>query len=394
MARILSLILAVAALVAGGPALAQGPHGDAAWVDGGLGRGITVISADGRSALNLRARFQARATESIPLPGTDDWVTEFLIRRARVVLQGHILGESWRYYVQYGFSNLDMEPDLRLPLRDAYLTWRATRDFHLRVGQMKVPFDRQRVVSSSALQMVDRSIVVQELNLDRDVGIQAFSTDLFGMGERLGYQLGLFGGHGRNRLGTAAGVLVVARLQVTPFGAFDDYVEADLDRSPRPRLAVAGGWARNVNTNRERSTFGPVLPTARFDYDHLEADLMFKWRGLSVISEVIYRQSDRLFEERVVGTDTVREYARPGWGWFVQSGYMLSEHFEIAGRYGDLHPLEPDIPTFRRTREVGAAFSWYSRRHDFKLQSDWFTLIQEGAPGAQQQARVQMQLFF
>ena len=217
-------------------------------MDIGLGRGVTIRTADDSASLNIRARIQVRSTL---VDNTNDVadLLEVSIRRARLVFQGNASGPSLTYYLQLSFSNLDNEADLRLPLRDAYVTWSPVRDVNVRVGQMKVPFSRQRLASSSALQLVDRSIVVTELNLDRDVGIQVFSRDLFGV-NKVGYSLGLFGGEGRNRLGRAIGLLYTGRIEAWPLGPFDDLVEGDIERSDRPRLAVGANVGYNQNTNR------------------------------------------------------------------------------------------------------------------------------------------------
>ena len=228
-----SAVLTSALFAATNPALAQTKAPDATpaaqvraekpapamVVEGGFGKGATIKSSDDRFSLNIRGRIQARATVTETDGDGDPPVTGFQVRRMRVVLQGNALGPELTYYIQLAFSNLDMESDLRSPLRDAYFTWAIARDANLRVGQMKVPYGRQRVVSSSALQMADRSIVVAEFNLDRDVGLHLFSKDLFGLGEKLGYSLAVFGGDGRNRVTDAFGLLYAARLQVTPMAS-------------------------------------------------------------------------------------------------------------------------------------------------------------------------------
>src|SRR5690606_30764674 len=84
-----------------------------------LGRGVTVQSADDRFALTVRARGQLLFRAISDAPGADDGFASFEIRRARLLFQGHLFGEDWQYYIQLGFSNRDMERDLRLPLRDA-----------------------------------------------------------------------------------------------------------------------------------------------------------------------------------------------------------------------------------------------------------------------------------
>jgi phosphate-selective porin OprO and OprP len=361
-----------------------------------LGEGMTAQSRDGSSLLNVRARMQIRATHSTASPQGDPPSTGFMIRRARLVFQGHVFSRDWEYYLQLGFSNLDMEPDLRIPLRDAAITWRRLRDFNIRAGQMKVPFDRQRVISSSALMFPDRSLVVQELNLDRDVGVQALSRDLFGLGHRLGYQVGVFGGDGRNRIAREPGVLVVGRIQVAPMGGnfdeFDDYSESVAERPKSPKFAVAGGAAYNRNSNRSLSTFGEPYQVARFDYVHGETDLIFKWRGWSLQAQWIYRQADRASESGLVDGVEVVEESRSGHGWFTQSGYRFTFPLEFGARYGELHPLGDTAVELQR--ELGPVVGYYFKDHNLKLQADYFYLFGPDIREGRHEARVQMQLFF
>ena len=359
-------------------------------VTGEFGRGVTFRTADERFSLNLRARMQARFTlAERPVEPK----TEFQIRRARLVLQGNLFGRDQQYYIQLGFSNQDTEPDLRLPLRDAYFIWSRFRDVSVRVGQMKVPFGRQRVVSSSAQQMVDRSLAVGEFNLDRDVGLVLFSKDLFGLGSRLGYQLGVFGGDGRNRLSDVFGLLWVARVQVTPFGEFDDLVEADVQRLPRPRLALGFGAAYNQNSRRARSTFSDTYLEG-FDQLHLGADLTFKLAGFSLAVEWLWRRANESSHMVTVSGASVTEYARSGYGYHVQAGYLFNDHLEVSARWAQVIPFRGSDPRLHRTRELGAGASWYFAQHNLKIQADWFNVFREEFADGQHQARVQLQVYF
>ncbi|MGE3177193.1 MAG: porin [Vicinamibacterales bacterium] len=360
-------------------------------VEAGLGRGVTVRSADDSSSMNIRARVQVRGTFS---DNTDDALTgstEAAIRRMRLVFQGNALGPRFAYYVQLGFSNQDTEADLRLPLRDAYLTWTATRDLVVRVGQMKVPFSRQRVVSSSALQMVDRSPVVAELNLDRDVGIQLFSKDLFGT-RRLGYALGLFGGEGRNRLGRAAGALYSARVETWPFGPFDDFVESDHHRSRAFRLAIGANAAHNQNTNRPRSTTGDPYPAGDVDYTHLGVDATVKHRGCSATWEWTFRRADRETSTVGSGSTAAVVQARSGWGTFMQGGCLVTPRLELSARRSRLAPLRSRASPLVESDEYAVGVSHYPREHNLKLQADYGYEIAQGRHN--HQIRSQLQLFF
>jgi phosphate-selective porin len=268
-----------------------------------------------------------------------------------------------------------------VPLRDAYVTWSPLRDVNVRFGQMKVPFALQRRVSSGSLQFADRTAVMSELNLDRDSGLVLLSNNLGGLHGTLGYQVGVFGGDGRNRAYADPGVLAVARLQVKPLGPIDELVEADLGHSPTPRLMLAANAAWNSGSRRAQSTLGAAFAHARFDYRHLGADAQFKWRGLSLQGEWLYREADR-DETSVVQKDGSKlvERSRSAWGVYGQAGYALTGHWEVAARYGTLHPLHTAAGNAKDLRqdEAGVGVNWYGAGHDFKVQTD----LSRVAPGA------------
>lgn len=364
---------------------------------------------DGTFSVSLRARIQARFTFRTDEEATETGeptelaAQEFQIRRQRLVLRGHALTKKLQYYIQYGFSNEDMEPDRPVPLRDAYVTWEPTRDLRLRFGQMKVPYNRQRMISSSALQFADRSLANNELNLDRDVGIYAFSKDLLGLGHRLGYSVGVFGGDGRNRLSTHHGVLYFARLEARPFGEFEDDTESDWGRSKKVRLAFAFSVARNVNTRRERSTIGDTRALGGLDYTHGAADMIFKLAGFSLQSEVMFRRAApgmSVVSEIDDAGNLTTEYARNAWGWFAQAGQLLTENLELAARISEVHPRELTDPELKPSRETGGAVSYYWKEHALKLQADYFYLTREQTLGdakvttGRHQVRVQFQVYF
>jgi len=381
--RVLVLCLACARVASAGNAPSPAVRTSAA-----PGEGVSVSTDDGRFALHLRARAQARVEESwSAAAGRTD---EFMIRRMRLSLKGHAFDPHVEFALQLGFATSDLDPDAPAPLRDAYVTFTALRDAHLRVGQMKVPFDRQRVNSSSALQFPDRSLVTQELTLDRDVGVQVFSTDVLGLGHVLGYQLGVFGGDGRNRTNPSAGVLGVARIEWTPFGRFDDDEESDLERRADPKLAIGVGAGFNENTDRPRSTLGRPSGAARFDYRHGEIDGTFKWRGFSTTAAAIVRLSDR----DSVDTGGTRDFSRSAVGWFVQAGYLVDPQWELAARYGDLTPVGATDPALVRTRELGLGLNWFLSGHDLKLQTDAFWITGDDLAVGTVQVRSQLQLFF
>lgn len=398
---LLTLLLSQAAEVplapeAGGPLLLPAPDAGVtspfhAEVTAKYGEGVTFQS--GEVKLNLRGRIQAQFLSVFPTEGSDAArQNAFMVRRARLALKGDF---PWKLsvYLQLAFSNLDMEPDQPNVLRDFNIQWAPFRDLSFRLGQMKIPFDVQRVVSSSSLQFVDRSTATAELNLDRDVGLVAYSDDLFGWDDRLRYAVYVFGGDGRNRVTTNPGLLFGGRVRFSPFGKFDDKHEGDPERDPRLRLAFGAGAARNNTTNRPRSTLGLPYQAALFSYTHATGDVHFKWRGVSLLSEIYWRQADTDSATNTVRGAQVTEYSRSGWGWFVQGGVYVTDWLELAARYADTRPIGATDPAFTRLTEVGGTVNLMFKKHDLKLQTDFFWL-DEGNNRSRLQLRVQAQVFF
>jgi len=252
------------------------------------GRGLLFHSDDDLFSMQIRGRMQIQGFVESGVSSSDPASADFMIRRGRLLFRGHLLDANLEYYVQLGMAPRDMDPDPLIPVPVAQLAWTGLRDLSIRAGVMKIPFSRERVISSSALQLVDRSIVNAELAVDRDNGIQLYSNDLFGLGGYLGYQLGIFGGDGRLRVNNDLGLLYVARVQVQPFGRFDDQLsEADLTRQERVRLSIGAGFAYNGDTNRRRRTTTDFYraPPTRFSYMHAAAHPSLQYAGLSPQSD-------------------------------------------------------------------------------------------------------------
>jgi hypothetical protein len=66
----------------------------------------------------------------------------------------------------------------------------------------------------------------------------------------------------------------------------------------------------------------------------------------------------------------------------VQSGVMLTDNLEIAGRFAQSMPVGPDgpmerDPAWRLANEVTGVASWYFHGHDLKVQADYTYLFSD-----------------
>ena len=362
------------------------------------GKGLTVTTNDGRFGLTIRTRAQLRETLA---RDQDKTTNEINVKTLRLVTQGHVLTTDLKYNIQLAFGTNDFETGNPSPIFDAFVDYTRVRDLNVRAGQYFVPFDRARTIREFALQLVDRQQVVQELTLDWDVGLMLYSSDLGGLNGLLGYHLFIGGGEGRNRFGgQATGGIYVARLVVRPWGAFDEDQEGDLQRLPKPRLAigVAGGY--NQDTNRQRSTTGNTLTLGTLDYRHAAADVVFKYSGFSFLGEAVVRTAGQDFIEGTNASGaTIREYSRSGWGYFLQAGMMLSPLVEVAARWDHLFAFDGTDPALvtqvnTQGRQVGGGLNVYLNGHAFKLQTDYFYIFGEDRSAGRHVARLQLDASF
>ncbi|MFN3466580.1 MAG: porin [Candidatus Brocadiales bacterium] len=349
-------------------------------------KGFYLESLDGKFHLAMSGRIQVlytfndretdiNTTASATSPGDRD-TSSFRLRRGRLVWDGHAFTKDLKFHMNLetpgtsqGTHLLDYYVDYSgLPEIGKYLA--------IKGGQFKVPFSRQRLNSSSSLQLVDRSIVNDEFNLDRDVGVD-FHRDLFG--GKLEYHLGIFTGHGINRQNENAdnNMLYVGRIAWNPFGSFE-YKEPDLDYSKTLKAAV--GFAAAHNAGGEIRT-GSVRTAVNDDLymNIFTVDGGLKYKGFSLLSEAFLRN---LREPAGVST---RSNRTNGIGYMVQGGYfIIPKRLEVASRYAwldrefnrdknDVAILVGEGTTSRTLgsdEEITFGLNYYFNGHKNKLQAD------------------------
>ncbi len=352
------------------------------------GTGLVLKSKDGRFSIAPRLRVQFRYTLE-----NDNEASEvghsFQVRRARLQFKGNVFGKHNKYKVEFAFSPRDLGFKDGNPTKTPILTWYTEFDylwdFTIKVGQYKIPFNRQRVISSGNLEMVDRALGNGEFNLDRDMGIEFLSKDLAGLGY-LRYHAGVFMGEGRDRFETEDdfGLNYLGRLEILPMGGADgkwDYSEGDFDRQRKPRLSLGVAYSFIDNARKDRGIKGSTpADGGTTDYHNLTADFMFQVAGFSLSGEFYWREGKRNFGDATVVDDMGNEIPAPqvptrdGVGYYVQAGYLIPRQpLGVAVRWSQVLGLGGGRKTsLNDGDEVGAAFSYYIAQHPLKLQLDYF----------------------
>ncbi|TNJ45311.1 porin [Tamlana fucoidanivorans] len=371
-----------------------------------FGKGLfNIIGKDSTFTMNFAFRFQLLGVSTWQENGPND--LNFLVRRSRLKLKGFIYSPKLRYKFEAGLSNRDMsggssEFTSGSPrfIMDARVEWNFFQNFELWVGQGKLPGNRERVISSGNLQLVDRSILNRRFNIDRDIGFQLRHhinlTDKFILREIFS----LSQGEGRNvTSGNLGGHQYVGRLELLPFGNFQskgDYKGSDLKREQTPKLSVAASYEYHNNAVKTRSNQGSYM---RIDGDTgfyetnintVFIDGMFKYKGYSLMFEYADRIADDPIAKNSDGTET-GQIVQIGQGLNIQSGYLFPSNWEVTGRYSNIKMDE--ITKVNSSAMYTLGFSKFLVGHKLKVQSDIsYTDIQGKAN--EFMARLQMDIHF
>ncbi len=353
----------------GAPSAAAAPKPTVEYGD----RGVVFNAADGFSYLILRFRVQQLAQlTTVSDDDLDIASANLAVRRMRLRLESVMWDPRLKVNVQLSFTRGDQDFEAsNFPnvLRDAYVTFQATKRLALIGGQGKLPGNRQRVNSSSELQFADRSIVNGAFTIDRDVGLFA---NYVNMDAALPYVLrgAITSGEGRNPAVGSNGLAYTGRVELLPFGAFTgggDYFEGDLRREPKPKLSVAFGMQHNDRAVRTGGQLGRPLLAPRSMNTYI-ADALYKHRGFAISAEVARRTAP----DPITSDGTTTRFVLTGDGVTAQTSYLLKNNLEPALRFSIVTPNGEiaGLTGADRQRQVGLGFTRYLKGHKVKVQGE------------------------
>jgi len=333
-----------------------------------------------------------------------DAESSFLIRRARLKLDGFAYSPKFKYKIEMALSNRDMSGGSEFTsnaprfMLDAVVMWNFHGNWELWAGQTKLPGNIERVISSGNLQQVDRSLVNSRYNIDRDVGFQLrhhfWLTDNFLVREKFAFSQG----EGRNvTSGNLGGYQYTGRLELLPFGKFKkkgDYVSSDLEREQTPKLMLSTTYDSNQDAVRTRSNLGSYMENDIGVYETnintWFVDTMFKYNGFSFMGEYAHRTAEAPIAVNSDGTET-GDVVLVGDGLNLQSGYVFPSNWEISGRYTGIWY---DTVTNRNDeQQYTLGLSKYLVGHKLKVQTDLsYLAIDQGSN--ELMYRLQVELHF
>jgi phosphate-selective porin OprO/OprP len=252
----------------------------------------------------------------------------FDIRRARLDLKGTIT-PYWNIRFQVDLAGTAPK------LLDAYGECKIIDFFNLTMGQFKLPFSMENLASSSKLELIDRSQVIEALvargkdvignQNGRDIGIQVSGSFLKVKDLPLfDYALGVFNGAGINVSDKNEAKSVAGRLVFHPLKGFD------------VGSSYYTGWDNfgSTPTNQKRERLG--------------FELKYDLKKLSLKGEFIQGKDGS------TGSS----------GWYAQSGYyIIPQKFQLLLKYDTFDPntSTPKDVTTNYTIVVNYAFNSWSK---------------------------------
>lgn len=338
------------------------------------GSGLGMTTPDSTFRLNIRFRIQNRATY-FSYDDRDPEI-EAVVRRLRLRFDGFVGDPRFQYAIQLSFAPGDVgrieEGDNLHVIRDAVMFYRPNNRWNIAFGQTKLPGNRQRVNSSGALQLTDRSINNAAFTIDRDYGLQVYY--LQEQSEQLPFNIktAISTGDGRNwTRNPSTHLAYTGRLELFPLGAFTQsgwQFEGDLIREPSPKVLLATTYHFNHGAQRTLGQRGEELFERR-DLTSILLDGMLKYRGWSFQSAYMNRTTADPVTVNPANPDDIR-FADTGYGFDYQLSYLFKNNVELIGRFSKQRPGS-EIEEFSPGREqFSAGITKYIWEHALKLQTE------------------------
>lgn len=291
------------------------------------------------------------------------------IRRLRFDLMGHYLTEALNYRVQMAFEGQFAS------LLDAHIDYKLSDIVKLRIGQYKVPFDREELTPEGEIEFAERSVVNQYFTLGRDIGC----TMTIGS-QKARVNLGAFTGWGRGYLRVDPvllnkNMLYVFRAEIAPFGRFT-YSQANLRKERALNIGLAGLYfpisqeemeAKKIAGRRDKSDVlkeieGKATKTVLLG---LSGDIKLWWDQLSFETELDWANFHNI---SLLG---IR----------LQPSYMISEKLGLAIRFASVireksSPVyEPAISLTYYFKDLTKLQIDYTNRRDIQKGKDKFAYL-------------------
>ena len=382
------------------------------------GNGITLASDDDNYKVVLRgysqSLFESRRVHYDSLGLLDKSVyNRFRSRRVRLRISGKQSNPGFSYRLQLNLAESEVENDeLSNVLWDAWVGYNINKYYRVSFGQKSSPTDNIEVLmASNTLQLPERSRLTGAFSNIREIGLFLDGrNNIKGSKWVIKPSLNITTGDGygfKFNSKDFGGLKYGARVNFLPFGLFRNFGQfrqGDLVRELNPKLLVGFSASYNdgITSRRGRRNGDFIYYTLNGtdtsyqlpDFFKFGADILFKYRGFSLIGEFVQtkafipdgitHRNDRYNNPNNLTTnfrtyspaDYVRTQMMLGSGLNVQAGYIFKSLFSIDGRFTSLRPDELSFLNnslfYNRNKyyEIGVS-KYFTKNYTFKVQASY-----------------------
>ncbi|WP_417355269.1 porin [Flavobacterium sp.] len=337
------------------------------------GKGVGLTTPDSLFQFNIRFRMQNRMSY---VESEGESTIDGQIRRLRLRFDGYVGDPKFLYAIQLSFAPGDVgqahEGENVNIIRDAIVFYRPNKHWNIGFGQTKLPGNRQRINSSGALQLTDRTINNARFTIDRDFGFQVHNLNEYLDKFSYNFKGAISMGEGRNSTKEPDnGLAYTGKVELYPFGAFKNngtFFEGDLKREDKPKVMVSGAYQFNNKARKTQGQLGNYLFEKR-DMQSLLLDAMFKYDGWSFQTAYMQRTAK---DPITYNPDDVTDfkYVFVGHGMDYQLSYLFPSNYELIGRFSN-QKVHKDIEMYSPdSDQYSIGVTKYIWEHSFKAQME------------------------
>ena len=382
------------------------------------GNGITLASDDDNYKVVLRgyaqSLFESRRVRYDSVGFFDKSVyNRFRARRVRLRISGKQSNPGFSYRLQLNLAESEVENDeLSNVLWDAWVGYNINKYYRVSFGQKSSPTDNIEVLmASNTVQLPERSRLTGAFSNIREIGLFLDGrNNIKGSKWVIKPSINITTGDGYGYKFNSkdfGGLKYGARVNFLPFGLFRNFGQfrqGDLVRELNPKLLVGFSASYNdgITSRRGRRNGDFIYYTLNGtdtsyqlpDFFKFGADILFKYRGFSLIGEFVQtkafipdgitHRNDRYNNPNNLTTnfrtyspaDYVRTQMMLGSGLNLQAGYIFKSLFSIDGRFTSLRPDELSFLNnslfYNRNKyyEIGVS-KYFTKNYTFKLQASY-----------------------